>query len=130
MSFPSCSGSKNRQHVNYNKVLPKYEPWELSQLNNQLRTWLGARGIRTIIREGKLVQVIEENSKIEVIPFDNYNRNQWWGPMTKAMGFYEDKSVILENCTPELLGRNIINAFNVATYNPNKRVFTDNKHCT
>jgi hypothetical protein len=106
----------------FDTVRPKYEPWELKELNTQLCSWVGARGINVLNKNSRLVQVIKDGSELSIVPFDNYNKNPWYGPMTKKAGFGKD---ILFTATSdssyETIGRLVLDAFNISTYNPERK---------
>ncbi|MDR1284817.1 MAG: hypothetical protein LBJ88_01290 [Campylobacteraceae bacterium] len=105
---------------NYNKIRPKFEPWELGGLNKQFCSWVGAKGRKSFDRDSRCVQVIK-NNKLEIIPFDNCNKNGWYGPMIKEMRFKNKITTIEIDSTFETIGWRIKKAFKKSTYNPNKK---------
>ena len=104
---------------NFDTTAPQYDPWENKELNKQLCEWLETRYFATITKNSRLVQLIREENKIEIIPFDNHNKNPWYGPMTKEMDFKKDMFFTISNDSPyEIIGKLIFEAFTISTYNP------------
>jgi hypothetical protein len=104
---------------NYNKIRPSFDPWELKELNKQSCIWVGARGRKTFDRDSRCVQIIKTN-KLKIIPFDNCNKNEWYGPMTKEMGFKNKVTTIEVHSSFEIIGNKVKAAFKESTYNPKR----------
>lgn len=101
---------------NYDKTLPDYSPWQLKELRKQLCNWVGARGYPTLVKNSRLVLVVKdfEKDEIVVIPFDNNNINPWETML-------EDKAQRLPvNSSENDIGKAIEKAFTIATYHPDR----------
>ena len=105
---------------NFNIIRPKFESWEFSELNKQFCTWVGARGRKPFDRDSRCVQIYKKE-KLEIIPYDNCNKNEWYGPMLNNMGFRNKIIMLDHNSSFEIIGENIKTAFSKATYNPNRK---------
>jgi hypothetical protein len=107
---------------NFDTIPPQYDSWENKELNKQLCEWLGTRYFATITKNSRLVQLIREKNKIEITPFDNHNKNPWYGPMIRGMGFKKNMFLIISNNSPyETIGKLILEVFNISTYNPDMK---------
>lgn len=137
MKLSVCSASEEIGKVvigaleEFDKVLPAYDPWELKELNQQLCKWIGVCSINTLYRNSRLVQVSKNEKDITILPFDNHNKNPWYGPMSIDMGFTS-----IENChlplevSFEMIGNAIYAAFKLATYHPKRNLNIGNKQHT
>jgi len=106
----------------FDVIRPKYDSWELKELNAQLCSWVGSRGINVLNNNSRLVQVIRDCNRLSIIPYDNYNKNPWYGPMTKEAGYKKDIIFETENDSSfETIGKLIFDAFKVSTYNPKRK---------
>lgn len=106
----------------FDSLLPKYDSWELKELNAQLCSWVGSRGINVLNKNSRLVQVIRDCGRLSILPFDNYIKNPWYGPMIKEAGYGKD--IIFETSNDsscETIGKLIFEAFEVSTYNPERK---------
>ena len=107
---------------NFDTITPKYDPWEFKELNKQLCEWLETRYFATITKNSRLVQLRREKNTIKIIPFDNHNKNPWYGPMTKEMDFKKDMFFTISNeSSYETIGKLIIDAFTISTYHPERK---------
>jgi hypothetical protein len=107
---------------NFDKIPPRYDPWENKGLNKQLCKWLGAGRFATLIKNSRLVQLVRKGNVISVIPFDNHKKNPWLGPMTKNAGFNKDVVfTVTSGSSCETIGKLIFDAFAVATCHPANR---------
>ena len=106
---------------NYNKIRPQWEPWELEILNKNFCKWVGAKGRKSFDRDSRCVQIIKTD-KLEIIPFDNCIKNEWYGPMLRDMGFKNKIITINIESDYKNIGENIKKAFTVATYNKERKM--------
>lgn len=94
---------------------PEFESWENTKLAKKIKQWLGARGQKDITvnsREIQIIRWLDKGNLLEIIPFDNFNRNPWCGPM-------EDKIISLpSDATAQEVGEAIHKAFIIATHHP------------
>lgn len=111
----------------YDTVRPIADPWELSKLNEQFCSWVGARGRKPFDRDSRCVQVIADREELEIIPFDNCNKNPWYGPMTPEMGFKSKTATINADSSFETVGEQIKRAFEAATYHADRKAATAQK---
>jgi hypothetical protein len=107
---------------NFDTIPPQYDPWENKGLNKQLCEWLGTRYFATITKNSRMVQLVREGNIISIYPFDNHNKQPWYGPMTKEMGFRKEVFfTISSDSSHETIGKLIFEAFAKATYNPERK---------
>ena len=93
-----------------------FDQFDIPARNKVISSWFGARGMVSLEKNCRVVQIIQDiaTGVVSVKPFDNYNRNPFNGPM-------EDKVIKLKNVTPTSLGEAIQAAFLVATYHPERK---------
>ena len=106
----------------YNTIRPLFDPWELSGLNRQFCSWVGARGRKPFDRDSRCVQICVDHEDLEIIPFDNCNKNPWYGPMIRDMGFRNKTVTINANSSFENIGEKIKQAFETATYHRDRKL--------
>ena len=106
----------------FDVVPPKHDPWDYKELNAQLCGWLGARSVNALTKNSRLVQVIKDGDKLEILPFDNHTKQPWYGPMIKDVGFRKEKLFkIPSDSSFEMIGKLIFDAFAIATYHPERK---------
>ena len=107
---------------NFDTVPPQYDSWENKELNKQLCGWLKTRYFATITKNSRLVQLYREGNIISIYPFDNHNKQPWYGPMIKDCGFRKEVFFTTSSdSSPETIGKLILEAFAKATYNPERK---------
>jgi hypothetical protein len=85
--------------------------------NKTISGWVGARGVGSLEKNCRVVQVIQALplKTLVVKPFDNNNRNNWNGPM-------EDQVIELPaTATARDVGEAVRKAFTRATYHPERK---------
>jgi len=96
---------------------PLFESWDRRALGKALCGWLGARGIPTLEKNCRIVQVVQyfEENIFKIYPYDNNNLNPWHGR-------YEGREIVLPgSATPEQIGEAVIKAFSLSTYHPERK---------
>jgi hypothetical protein len=107
---------------NFDTVPPQYDSWENKELNKQLCEWLETRYFATITKNSRLVQLEREGNLISIYPFDNHNKQPWYGQMTKKCGFKKEVFFTTSSdSSHEVIGKLIFEAFNISTYHPERR---------
>ena len=103
---------------NYDKVVSPYWPWDLKELRKQICDWVGVRAWATLLKSTRIV-LLEKNfkkNKIVLTPFDNCNLFSYEEMLTK-------KAISLPfDVAPELLGKAVVDAFQIATYHPLRKI--------
>ena len=123
----SCSSEKLGEAAimaldNFDVIPPQYDPWENKELNKQLCEWLGTKYFATITKNSRMVQLVREENTVEIIPFDNHNKNPWYGPMIKDAGFRKDVFFTTSSdSSHETVGQLIFDAFAISTYHPERK---------
>jgi hypothetical protein len=93
-----------------------FDKFDIPARNKVISSWFGARGMGSLEKNCRVVQIIQEiaTGVVSVKPFDNHNRNNWNGPM-------EDKVIKVNPATAVSLGEAIQAAFLAATYHPERK---------
>lgn len=94
-----------------------FDQFNIPSRNKVVSGWLGARGMGSLEKNCRVVQVLHSLKRSEtlVIPFDNHRRNNWNGPM-------EDHAITLPQETDAFeVGRAVKTAFSLATYHPERK---------
>ena len=93
-----------------------FDKFDIPARNKVISGWFGARGMGSLEKNCRVVQIIQDiaTGVVSVKPFDNHNRNNWNGPM-------EDQVIKIKPVTSVSLGEAIKAAFLVATYHPERK---------
>ena len=100
----------------YDVIGHPFDQFDIPARNKVISSWFGARGMGSLEKNCRVVQIIQEiaTGVVSVKPFDNHNRNNWNGPM-------EDKVIKVNPATAVSLGEAIQAAFLAATYHPERK---------
>ena len=100
----------------YDVIGHPFDKFDIPARNKVISSWFGARGMGSLEKNCRVVQIIQEiaTGVVSVKPFDNHNRNNWNGPM-------EDKVIKVNPATAVSLGEAIQAAFLAATYHPERK---------
>ena len=96
---------------------PAFDPWENKELGKLLCSLMGARGIPTLEKNCRLVQVVKyhDTDIYTVYPYDNCNLNPWHGP-------FEGRDIVLPGSSgPTEIGEAVLRAFSISTYHPERK---------
>ncbi|MEN9133863.1 hypothetical protein [Xanthomonas euvesicatoria] len=94
-----------------------FSHFDIPLRNKTVSGWFGARGMASLEKNCRVVQVLHylQRDEIHIIPFDNHNRNNWNGPM-------DDKIIVLPSTAGATeIGDAVRAAFAVATYHPERK---------
>lgn len=102
---------------NFGTIRPLFAPWEIKELRKLLCGWIGARSMKDLLKNGRLVLVDQtfKDGELRVLPFDNHRINPW-------ETLLEDKVIALPLYPQiEALGAAILTAFDLSTYHPERK---------
>ena len=106
----------------FDEIPPGHDRWDYKKLNAQLCAWLGAKGVNSLTKNSRMVQVIRDGDKLEILPFDNHTKQPWYGPMIKDCGFRKEKIFAIPSSSSfETIGKFISDAFEIATYHRERK---------
>ena len=93
-----------------------YGKFDIPARNKLISSWFGARGMGSLEKNVRVVQVIKYlgTGVIDAIPFDNYNKNNFNGPM-------EEGVIRLNTEKAEDVGEAVKAAFRLATFHPERK---------
>lgn len=93
-----------------------FDQFDIPARNKIVASWFGARGMGSLEKNCRVVQIIEnlQTGSLSVIPFDNHVINDWNGPI-------EGGAIDLAGRDAESLGNAVKAAFLVATYHPDRK---------
>ena len=93
-----------------------FDKFDIPARNKVISSWFGARGMGSLEKNCRVVQIIQDiaTGVVSVKPFDNHNRNNWNGPM-------EDKVIKIKDVNASSLGEAVQAAFLIATYHPERK---------
>ncbi len=102
---------------NFDTHPPAFNPWEDKEHQKALCDWMGVRGIPTLEKNSRLIQVVKDYGAdiYTIYPYDNCNINPWNGP------FAGHEIVLPGSSGPTEIGEAVIKAFAISTYHPERK---------